>query len=175
MSKLILIMGGPASGKSTIAAQLAKTFPKSVHLQVDKLREMMVNGIELPVAGHEWSDKTTQQFKWARDTAIYMAQLYAAQGFAVIVDDVCVPAEFTEHYQQFFAAHTVQRILLLPTASALIKRLQTRAGPFDDFLITKVPWLYSNLEPMPKEGWQVLDSSDWSIDETMNNVVQCLA
>ncbi len=51
MGKIIFITGVPASGKSTIAGLIAKTFPKSVHLQVDKLREMMVNGIELPLPG----------------------------------------------------------------------------------------------------------------------------
>ncbi len=104
-----------------------------------------------------------------------MAQRYAKQDFTVIIDDVSVPAEFSEYYQKLFEAHVVQRVLLLPTAEALIKRLETRAGPFDGFLITQVSWWYSYLEPMPKAGWQVVDSSDLKIEETVQQVLQYIA
>ena len=37
---------------------------------------MMVNGVALPGGG--WNDEITQQFQWARSSATYMAQVYAA-------------------------------------------------------------------------------------------------
>lgn len=55
MHKIILLTGGPGSGKSTIAHLLAQHFSKSLHLQVDHLRGMMVNGISLP--GKGWTTK----------------------------------------------------------------------------------------------------------------------
>ena len=62
-------------------------------------------------------------------------------------------------------------VLLLPTADALIKRLQNRAGPYDEFLIKEVPWWYSYLYAMPMAGWTVLDSSEWTIEQTFNEVL----
>ena len=86
LHKIVLITGAPGSGKSTIARLLTQHFSKSLHLQVDQLREMMVNGIELP--GGSWTDEATKQFHWARNTAIFMAQSYANQGVDVVIDDV---------------------------------------------------------------------------------------
>jgi len=169
MHNIILITGAPGSGKSTIARLLAQHFSKSLHLQVDHLREMMVNGIELP--GGAWTDEATRQFQLARNSAIYMAQLYANQGIDVVIDDVCVPAEFAAHYSPLFSDTNAYKVLLLPTASALIKRLQNRAGPYDEFLINEVSWFYSYLDPMPKTGWIVLDSSEWTIEQTFREVL----
>jgi len=169
MHNIILITGAPGSGKSTIARLLAQHFSKSLHLQVDKLREMMVKGIELP--GGVWTDEATRQFQLARNSAIYMAQLYANQGIDVVIDDVCVPAEFAEHYSSLFNETHAYKVLLLPTALALIKRLQNRAGPYDEFLINEVSWFYSYLDVMPKTDWIVLDSSEWTIEQTFSEVL----
>jgi predicted kinase len=170
MTSIVFVTGPACSGKSTIAHLLAKQFPKSLHLQVDHLRDMMVNGNELP-QGQTWNEETTRQFQRARSTATYMAQLYAREGVDVIIDDVCVPPEFADHYQQLFQDRAVHRVLLLPRQDVLIDRMQKRAGPYDKFLIEFVPWFYSYLDPMPKEGWIVLDTSDWTIEQTVQEVL----
>ena len=89
MSDIVLITGPPGSGKTTIASRVAKHFPKSLHIQVDHLREMMVNGLALPDTG--WTEEANRQFQLARSTATSMANLYADQGVFVIIDDVSVP------------------------------------------------------------------------------------
>jgi predicted kinase len=164
----VFITGAPASGKSTIARKLAEHFPKSLHIQVDQLREMMVSGVEMP--DHDWTDEASRQFQWARSTAIYMAKLYAGEGIDVVIDDVCVPANFPDYYTTLFDDPAVHRILLMPTPAALTARLERRAGPYDKFLADFIPWFYNYLEPMPKDGWIVLDTSDWPIEKTLDEV-----
>lgn len=165
--------GPPGSGKTTIAKEIAKHFPKSLHIQVDQLREMMANGIALPSDG--WTEDADQQFRLARSSASYMAQLYAGKGVFAVIDDVSVPGEFGDHYSELFEDPTVRRVLLLPTPEKLIQRMQERGGPWEEALIKKVPWLYSYLEPMPKDGWIVLETGDWTIEKTTDEVLQRIA
>jgi predicted kinase len=171
VNSIIFITGPAGSGKTTIARQVAQHFPKSLHIQVDHLREMMVNGVELP-SGGGWNEEVGRQFRLARTTAIYMAKLYAANGVEVVIDDVCVPPEFAEDYATLFDDPAVKRVLLLPTAAALVERMNKRAGPYDKFLVGLVPWFYSYLEPMPKEGWLVLDTSERTVEQTVRELLE---
>jgi hypothetical protein len=59
----------------------------------------------------------------------------------------------------------------LPAATSLIERIQKRGGPWEKALIKEVPWLYSYLDPMPKDGWIVLKTGDWTIEKTVSEVL----
>jgi len=175
MSNIVLITGSAGVGKSTISHRVAENFPKSIHIQVDNLREMMVKGMVPPKI--DWSEEeiqqVLQQFQWARLTAIYMAKLYASQGVDVVIDDVFTP-NFVEQYAALFEISGVQRVLLYPKASTVIERIKQRGGPWDHELIPFVSLTYDLLEPMPKDGWIVLDSGEWTIDQTVHEVLSNL-
>jgi predicted kinase len=169
LNNIVLITGMSGSGKSSVGRLVAEHFPKSLHLQVDKLREMMVNGFIGP--GAEWTEEVILQFQQARSTAIYMAHLYASQGVDVVIDDVCVPPNFAEQYAALYEIPAAHRVLLYPTAPALIERIKKRAGPWDHILVNYIPEVYGYLEPMPKDGWIVLDSGEWTIEQTVHQVL----
>ena len=162
MNKIVLITGFAGSGKSTVGRLVAEHFSKSMHIKVDDLREMMVKGIEPP--GEEITQEAYRQFEWARNTVIYMAQLYASQGVVIVIDNFCSPPNFAEQYAEPFKTPLVHRVLLFPKGPTLIERMKKRAGPWDPILVDAVPMVYSYLEPMPKDGWIVLDSGDWTIE-----------
>ncbi len=172
MNNIILITGMAGSGKSTVGRLVAEHFSKSLLIQVDDLREMMVKGMATP--GHEWTEEIHHQFQWARSTAIYMSQLYASQGVDVVIDDVCVPENFVEQYAALFEIPGVYRVLLYPTAPALIERIKQRGGPWDHILVNEVPRIYSYLDPMPKDGWIVLDSGEWTVEQTVHEVLSAI-
>lgn len=168
MNNIVFITGMAGAGKSTIGRLVARHFPKSIFIQVDELREKMVKGYARPEAG-VFTEEVMQQFQMARSTATYMARLYAEQGVDVVIDDVCVPSNFVEQYAALFEIPEVQRILLYPKAEVVIERIKQRGGPLEH--IPYVPVIYTFLDSMPKEGWIVLDSSEWTVEQTVNEVL----
>jgi hypothetical protein len=130
---------------------------------------MMVNGLAVP--GEAWTPEAVAQFQRARSTAIFMAELYARGGVDVVIDDVCVPESFAEQYAALRGITNAYRVLLLPTAAALIERIKKRGGPWDHVLIEYVPEVYRYLEPMDKAGWIVVNSSDLTAEQTVEAVV----
>lgn len=48
MNHILLIVGSPASGKSSAASEIAKHSAKDVHIPVDDLRTMVHGGITHP-------------------------------------------------------------------------------------------------------------------------------
>jgi len=135
---------------------------------VDELREKMEKGYASPIDG-VFTEEVIQQFQMARSTATYMARLYANQSVDVIIDDICVPSNFVDQYAELFEIPKVHRVFLYPKASVVIERIKQRGGPMEH--IKYVPVIYDFLSSMPKDGWIVLDSSEWTIEQTVNEVL----
>ena len=172
MATITLISGPPGCGKTTVSNLVARRFPKCTLIPVDQLREMMVTGIFEPGAdltGVE--DEFHNQFQMARSTAIHMAELYSKNQVDVIIDDVSFPHMFAEHYRPLTTHPNFRRILLLPRLDAQLERIKTRGGRWDEALVNYIPGMYEYLEPMPKDGWTVLDSSDWTVDRTVDEII----
>jgi len=172
MNNMIFITGMAGSGKSTVGYLVARHFPKGLFIQVDELNGKMVKGYSRPEGG-VFAEEAIQQFQMARPSAIYMAPLYANQGVDVVIDDVCAPPIFVEQYAALFEIPEVQRVLLYPKASVVIERIKQRGGPLEH--INYVPAIYNFLDSMPKEGWIVLDSGEWTIEQTVNEVLSNIA
>lgn len=172
MNNIIFVTGMAGAGKSTVGRMLAKRFPKCLFIQVDELREKMVTGYARPEGGI-FTEEVIQQFQMARSTAIYMAHLYADQGVDVVIDDVCVPSNFVEQYAALFEIPEVHRVLLYPKAPVVVERIKQRGGPLEH--IPYVPVIYNYLDSMSKDGWIVLDSSEWTIEQTVNEVLSRMA
>ena len=96
MAAIYLIIGGPAAGKSTTARALADRFPRSIHVPVDDLRDMVAQGRIVP-ASDGWSDGLVEQIRLARETAVGIATRYAEAGFVVVLDDFWDPLELLDY------------------------------------------------------------------------------
>jgi len=167
---IVLVSGPPGAGKTTVARRVAEGFERSAHLKVDDLREIMVNGFDPP--GVEWTLGNERQFVRARTAATLIARLHAADGVTVVLDDVCVPEHFEDHYADLFADPLVHRVMLKPTWVALEGRMRARQGPWDELLLASgaAAWCYEGLERLTLKNWVVIDSSNQSADETAEQV-----
>ena len=84
----ILITGIMASGKSTIAQQMAESISNSVHLRGDVFRRMIVNGraeMESPL-----TQAAMDQLRLRYQLAALTANHYCEAGFTVVYQDVII-------------------------------------------------------------------------------------
>ena len=171
MASITLITGSPGSGKSTIGRALAEQVSGGVHIKVDEIRESVVD-----YAGPgEFTSEALRQFMLARQVAIHWARTYADAGHPVIVDDVCIPESFGQHYAALNEHPQEARVLLAPSRDTLIKRINERGGPYAEFFVQNgLSWVLELIEAMPKEEWIVVDSSELSVEETVQAVVKQL-
>ena len=88
MSKLILITGPMAAGKSTVAQLVAERLMPAVHLRGDVFRRMIVSGrIDMsPEAPPEALAQLRLRYRMTRDAA----RTYHENGFSVVVQDTIV-------------------------------------------------------------------------------------
>ena len=173
MNNPIFVFSGlPSAGKSTVANVLLNHFPLGLHIPVDTIRDWVVSGISNPIGS--WDTKTDQQFRLARQAAVQTALAYAADGFAVVIDDVIMPEHFDAHYQPYFGNVIPYQIMLQPTAEIAIARNTERMKEFDknqlNDLITRIDE-YLNQYDLPALGWHVVDNSNLSVEDTAQEIL----
>ena len=175
VTPIFLVAGGPAVGKSTTAAALAARFPKSVHIPVDAVRDMVVSGHALP--GAVWSDELVQQLAVARDSVAYMALAYRQAGFAVVIDDFWDPNSGLAEYAALFSQPQTFKVLLYPSRGAARARNRQRSGPgaAADYIDEGIRLVYEHLDTVASDlaaqGWWVLDTSEMAVEDVVSSVL----
>ncbi len=175
MTPIFLLVGGPSVGKSTTAAALAGRFPKSVHIPVDDVRDMVVAGQALP--GADWSQELIQQLVVARECATYMALAYHKAGFAVVIDDFWDPNSGLAEYAALFSHPQTHRILLYPSRDAARARNRQRsgAGAAVDYIDDGIRLVYEHLDAvvggLAAQGWWVLDTTELGAEDVVSSIL----
>lgn len=85
---MLLIGGPPGVGKTMVAGLLAARRTRSVRLEMDDIRQLVVSGAEAPWRGPEGA----AQDSLAAAQAGRLAEDYLSAGFDVVVTDVLLPA-----------------------------------------------------------------------------------
>jgi len=171
MTSIFLLAGAPAVGKSTTARALAARFPKSIHIPVDDVRSMVVSGLVHPSA--DWSPALVEQLTLARAAVTRMALAYQNAGFTVTIDDFWDPNSRLCEYDLLMQQPDTHRILLCPSQQTAQARNQKRAGPGDGsaYIAEGIRAVYENLlKELPgleRQGWQVVDTTEKNIEETV--------
>jgi thymidylate kinase len=170
VSKIILIVGGPGAGKSTLSRLVAERYERSVYHEADRIRESVVKGFAIPQL--PYSPGNLEQFKLGRDASTFIAQSYCDAGFTVVVDD-SFACHVTAGYTALMDDERTVAILLAPEKEAMIARMAKRQGPLDELLIGLVRnGYYEVLREIALERWNVIDNTDLTIEETVERVHQ---
>ena len=170
MADIFLIVGPPATGKSTTSRALCAQFPRSVHIPVDDLRMMVSSGLVLPQP--QWSDELALQVSLARGAAVDMATRYRAAEFTVVIDDFVDPHHLVE-YRKFGQAPRVRKVLLHPAEDEARRRNFVRAGdtPDRNYIDAGIRHVYglisAAMSELQQSGWLILDTTTMTVDQTV--------
>lgn len=163
---IYLVVGPPAVGKSTTSRSLAAHFPRSIHIPVDDLREMVISGLVLP--GQDWSAELALQVRLARHSAVHSALEYHKAGFVVVIDDFW-DGEHISDYGGLLDHPDFHKVVLLPKQEVAHNRNFTRSGgdPSREYIDQGIEIVYARLrgqaDQLKQDGWLVIDSSHMDV------------
>jgi len=175
MAHIFFLAGAPAVGKSTTAYALATRFQKSVHIPVDNVRNMVVSGLVNP--GDNWSEALIEQLALARENVTRMAITYNEADFFVVIDDFWDPNSQLLEYHRLFQHPNIHKILLYPSRQAAEERNQKRSGSGEgsEYIATGIRAVYEHLQMeipnLKRQGWTVVDTTDKSVEATVNHIL----
>ena len=158
-----LITGPSGAGKSTVSRALAEKFEKSAVVTVDDLRNSIIGGRVKPWPHNEEVDR---QMTLAAKNACLLANNFLDSGFSVFIDDV-IGRKLLSQYKDSFP--NIKTFLLLPSVDTLLSRFDNRGD--DAHLRKRTEDLHEKFTKRKDEfNWQVIDSSNQTLEETANQI-----
>ena len=160
-----LITGPAGSGKSSITQELAKKLKRSAVIKVDALKAMVISGYVRP-----WppSEEVDLQLSLAAKNACDLAANFIEKDFTVFIDDV-VGRKLLEQYSEFFKDKNFKTFVLLPSVESLLKRFDDR-GDNKELRERTIELHKKFTEQKDKLGWKVIDSSNQTLEETVDEI-----
>jgi cytidylate kinase len=160
-----LITGPAGAGKSSVTKALAKKFTHSAVINVDQLRGMIVGGYKKP---WPYDDEVESQLSLSAKNACDMTMNFLEKGFSVFIDDL-VGRKLLEQYSEHFKNHNFKTFLLLPSLESLLRRFDERGDNKE--LRKRTQDLHKSFsEKKDKLNWQVIDSSNLTLEETVDQI-----
>tara|TARA_Y100000310_G_scaffold89035_1_gene86162 strand:+ start:1076 stop:1600 length:525 start_codon:yes stop_codon:yes gene_type:complete len=168
---IVCIITGPCgAGKSTLARYLAKGTKRSVHIDVDHLRDMIKNGCANPTI---YTGESKKQVDLATKNTCDLANNFLKNRFNVFIDDILERKQQVIDYTKGLKNYNLHIFLLLPNKEVLAKRdigrnkenvMGKRALELHDIFTKR----------MPEERWHVLDTSNHSLEQTKKEIIKII-
>jgi tRNA A37 N6-isopentenylltransferase MiaA len=156
---IIIIKGAPATGKSQVAKELSKYFPKGVRLEVDTLRSMIISV--------DWTNQT--EHINILNISTKLISEFNNLGFKpIIIIDTFSGDKINSYYDKLKTENNKWRVCvfgLFSNETVLRNRLEMRTDDkFKDFLISK-KLNEDTLKHKHKEEYQI-DTTNLESKET---------
>jgi hypothetical protein len=160
-----LVTGIMAAGKSTVAARLARRFPRAAHVPGDAFREMIVSG------GADMTPDPTAaalaQLRLRYRQALTAAEAFVEAGITAVIDDIVIGPELERYLA--LVGRPLDLVVLCPRPDAVAAREARRAkAGYTAFAVAQLDAVLRN--ETPQVGLWV-DSSEQTPDETVDMVL----
>jgi chloramphenicol 3-O-phosphotransferase len=172
---VILVTGPAGAGKSTVARELCRRFPRAAHIDVDLLRwRMVVSGYVRPEEAYgPQPEEALRQLALAACNASALARNFVLEGFLAVIDDVIETRELLDVYlDQLSDLGAVYVVTLLPDAAVLAARDAGRSG--DAVIGSRSEELRRIIAANGETRGIRLDTSAWTVEETTDVILERL-
>jgi chloramphenicol 3-O-phosphotransferase len=124
---IVLLLGGPAgAGKSTLARAWCTTRARAVHVELDQVRSLIVQGLADPqVAG----GAQEEQYRVSVRASCDLARSFALAGYDVAIDDVLQPDRFDTAWRPHLNGLDWRVAIVYPRLDATLARSRGRSKP----------------------------------------------
>ena len=120
----VVLFGGPAgAGKSTLARLWCSTRERAVHVELDAVRGLIVQGRPDP---QEPGAVQEEQYATAVAATCALARTFAARGYDVAVDDVLDPERYEHDWRPRLAGLDAHLVVVLPDPAETLVRAASR-------------------------------------------------
>jgi predicted kinase len=121
---LLALFGGPAgAGKSTLARAWCATRQRAVHIELDRVRELIVAGRADP---QQPGALQGEQYRLSVRACLALARTYLDSGYDVAIDDVIDPIAFERDWRPLVEGLMWRIIIVLPTLEETLARSRAR-------------------------------------------------
>lgn len=166
---VVILTGPPGAGKSTVAASVARSFARGVHLHTDDFWHSIVAGAIPP-----YEPESAEQNRTVMEVIAGAVFTYAGGGFTTVLDGIVGPW-MLDHFSDRADEAAVHYVILRPSRTVALRRAQARTTP--GALVDEHPivTMWDQFDALDEYEPHVLDTSDDTPARTIERVLEAIA
>jgi chloramphenicol 3-O-phosphotransferase len=165
----VLLLAGPAgAGKSTLARAWCDTRDIAAHVQLDDVRDLLVQGRVDPLnVSHP---DQAGQWRLAVQASCSLARSFAESEVDVAIDDVLLPADAATIWKPALNGLRIRLVAVLPDLEQLLLRGRNRGKLVPESIVRQQYDDTTEWEPQ-----RTLDTTDQSPSESLQSLLTLLS
>lgn len=166
VNAIVLLLAGPAgAGKSTLARAWCHTRLVAAHVQLDTVRNLLVQGLVDPRA--VWEPGQAEQWQASVTATCALVRSFAESGIDVAVDDLILPADAQDIWQPLLNGLSTHLVVVLPSLEEALARGRSRGKHVPEQLVTSQ---HEGSARWPRQ--RQLNTSGQTVGESVNALLE---